>query len=276
MMFPRTVVFASLCLLLTVWDAPGQAPDRLNPLIALLDSGKPAIGVWTGAIGASRVTRVLATSDVDFIVADLEHEVYDFPVLQRFLLQVQDFSQRYRVRPRTPPAVLVKLATRATWEPRYDISEVLKIGPAAGVWIPFVENRADLERAISAVRGAETSAMAGLNIPRDRRDVWPLNPKGELVVVAMIESEEGVQRAEEIISTPGVTAIQPVHLSEAGTAKVVRLCRERGVLLATDAGPADVKARLAEGYRLISVGWDFQALQKSLDETVGAMRPAMK
>ena len=153
---------------------------------------------------------------------------------------------------------------------------MLKIGPAAGVWIPFVENRADLARAISSVRGAETSAMAGLNLPRDRRDVWPLNPKGELIVVAMIESEEGAKRAEEIISTPGLTAIQPVHLSEADTARIVSLCRDRGVLLATDAGPADVKARLAEGYRLISVGWDFQALQKVLDETVGAMRPAMK
>lgn len=276
MTLTRTLSLTALALLLVATRVPGQSTERLNPLIALLDSGKPAIGVWTGAAGASRITKVLATSDVDFIVADLEHEVYDFPVLQRFLLQVQDFSHRYRTKPRVPPAVLVKLATRATWEPRYDISEVLKIGPAAGVWIPFVENRADLERAISAVRGAETSAMAGLNIPRERRDVWPLNPKGELVVVAMIESEEGAKRAEEIVSTPGVTAIQPVHLSEADTARVVKLCRDRGVLLATDAGPADVKARLAEGYRLISVGWDFQALQKVLDETVGAMRPSMR
>jgi 4-hydroxy-2-oxoheptanedioate aldolase len=254
----------------------GQGSGRLNSLIALLESGKPAIGVWTGAPGASRVAKVLATSDVDFIVADLEHEVIDFAMLQRFLLQVQDFSNRYRATPRIPPAVIVKLPNRATWDPRYDIAESLKVGPAAGVWIPFVENRADLERAISAVRGAETSAIGGLNLARDRRDVWPLNPNGELLVVGMIESDEGVKHAEEIVATPGVSAIEPVHLSDADTARIVKLCRERNVVLATDASPENVKAKLAEGYRLISVGWDFAMIQKSLADTVGAMRPAMR
>lgn len=66
--------------------------------------------------------------------------------------------------------VLVKIATRATWDPRYEIAETLKVGPAAGVWIPFVESRADLERAVSAVRNAESSALGGFNIPRERRD----------------------------------------------------------------------------------------------------------
>jgi hypothetical protein len=33
------------------------------------------------------MARVLATSDVDFIVADVEHEVTDFPTLRRFLLE---------------------------------------------------------------------------------------------------------------------------------------------------------------------------------------------
>jgi 2-keto-3-deoxy-L-rhamnonate aldolase RhmA len=252
------------------------AQDRANRLIALLEAGKPAIGVWTGATAAPRIAKALATSDADFIVADIEHEVYDFPSLRRFLLEVPDFSQRYRTEPRPAPVVIVKLANRATWDARYEIAETLKVGPAVGVWIPFVESRADLERAISAVRGAESSALGGLNVPRDRRDPWPLNPKGEFVVVAMIESEEGVKHAREIVETPGLTAIQPVHLSEAGTALVVKLCRERNVVLATDAGPKDIKARLDEGYRMISVGWDFDLLRNALGETIKGMRSAIK
>jgi hypothetical protein len=51
--------------------------------------------------------------------------------------------------------VLVKLAHRAGWDSRYEIAESLKIGPAMGIWIPFVESAADLARAISAVRGCE-------------------------------------------------------------------------------------------------------------------------
>ncbi len=256
--------------------ASAQAQERANRLIALLESGQPAIGVWTGATAAPRIAKVLATSDADFIVADIEHEVYDFPTLRRFLLEIPDFSQRFRTTPRAAPVVLVKIATRATWDPRYEIAETLKVGPAAGVWIPFVESRADLERAVSAVRNAESSALGGFNIPRERRDPWPLVPKGEFVVVAMIESAEGVAHAREIVETPGVTAIQPVHLSEADTATIVRLCRERNVVLATDAGPKDIAARVAEGYRMISVGWDFGLLQQTLGETIGGMRGAIR
>ena len=262
---------------LAFWLPRGaDAEERANQLIALLEAGKPAIGVWTGALAAPRIAKVLATSDVDYIVADVEHDIYDFAVLHRFLLEVQDFSIRYRTEPRVAPVVLVKLANRGTWDPRYEIAESLKVGPAMGVWIPMVESRADLERAVSAVRGAETSAMAGLNIPKDRRDVWPLNPKGELMVVAMIESEEGVRRAREIVDTPGVSAIETVHIPEADAKRILQMCRERGVIAAVDAAPEDIIAKIEAGYRLISVGWDFGILQKGLNDTVRAMRSAIK
>ena len=247
-MFQRVSTIVAVAVLALVSMPAGAQPQaRANRLISLLEAGQPAIGVWTGAIAAPRIAKVLATSDADFIVADIEHEVYDFPTLRQFLIEVPDFSQRFRTAPRAAPSVLVKIGGRAGWDPRYEIAETLKVGPAAGVWIPFVESRADLERAISAVRNAESSALGGLNIPRERRDVWPLNPNGEFMVVAMIETAEGAARAREIIETPGVTAIQPVHLSDADTATVVRLCREKNVILATDAGPDDIGARLAEG-----------------------------
>jgi len=252
------------------------AEERINRLISILESGRPAIGVWTGALSAPRITKVLATSDADFIVADVEHDIYDFGMLHRFLLEVQDFSNRYRTEPRVAPVVLVKLANRATWDPRYEIAESLKVGPAMGIWIPMVESRADLERAISAVRGAETSAMAGLNILKERRDVWPLNPKGELLVVAMIETEEGVRHAQEIVGTPGVSAIETVHIPAADAERILKMCLKHGVISAIDASPEDVKTRMDAGYKLISVGWDFGLLQKGLSETIKAMRSAIK
>ncbi|HEX9901567.1 MAG TPA: aldolase/citrate lyase family protein [Acidobacteriota bacterium] len=252
------------------------AQERVNRLISILESGKPAIGVWTGALAAPRITKVLATSDADFIVADVEHDIYDFNMLHRFLLEVQDFSNRFRTEPRVAPVVLVKLANRATWDPRYEIAESLKVGPAMGVWIPMVESRADMERAVSAVRGAETSAMAGLNIPKERRDVWPLNPKGELLVVAMIETEEGVRHAREIVETPGLSAIETVHIPDADAERILKMCGERGVISAIDATPEDIKAKIEAGYKLISVGWDFGLLQRGLSDTFRAMRLAIK
>ena len=249
---------------------------RVNRLISILETGAPAIGIWTGATGAPRIARVLGTSDVDFIVADVEHEVYDFGTLRRFLLEIEDFSRRYRAEPREAPTVLVKLAHRAGWDPRYEIAESLKVGPAMGVWIPFVESAEDLALAITAVRRAETSGLGGINVPREVREPWPLDPKGELFVVAMIESAKGVENAASIIATPGLGAVEPVHLSEEDTKRIVAMCREKNVLLATNATPEDVASRVAEGYRLISLGWDFSLLKSELDSTVEKTRKALR
>lgn len=252
------------------------AQGRINRLISILESGAPAVGVWTGATAAPRISKVLATSDVDFIVADVEHEVYDFPTLRGFLLEIEDFSRRYRTEPREAPTVLVKLAHRAGWDPRYEIAESLKVGPAMGVWIPFVESASELELAISAVRRAETTGLGGLNIPRELREPWPQNPRGELFVVAMIESAKGVENAREIVSVPGLGAIEPVHLSEGDTKAIIAMCKERGVYLATEAEPEEVGARVAEGYRLIHLGWDFNLLKRELDGRIQKTRETLR
>ena len=266
----------AIAFVLLLASEAAEAQARVNRLISILETGAPAVGVWTGATAAPRISKVLATSDVDFIVADVEHEVYDFPTLRRFLLEIEDFSRRYRSEPREAPTVLVKLAHRAGWDPRYEIAESLKVGPAMGVWIPFVESASELELAISAVRRAETTGLGGLNIPRELREPWPQNPRGELFVVAMIESAKGVENAREIVSVPGLGAIEPVHLPEADTKAIVSMCKERGVYLATEAEPEDVAARIAEGYRLIHLGWDFNLLRSELDSRVSRTRETLK
>ncbi len=264
------------CVLAVLHAQTPQAPvPHANPLITLLEAGKPAVGVWTGALAAPRIAKVLATSDVDFIVADVEHDILDFASLHRFLLEVQDFSNRYRTEPRQPPAVIVKIGSRATFDPRYEIAETLKTGPVMGIWVPFVENRADLERVISAVRGAETSALEGLRIPRDRADVWPLNPKGELLVVAMIETEEGVRHAQEIVDTPGVSAVETVHVAEPDAARILKMCQAKGVVPAIETDAASVKSKVEAGYKLIALGWDFDMLRKELGASVKAAREAV-
>jgi 4-hydroxy-2-oxoheptanedioate aldolase len=273
MRMQRSLAFILLALLGSSYAS--GAEGRANRLIALLEAGKPVVGVWTGALSAPRIAKVLATSDADYIVADVEHDIYDFNALHRFLLEIQDFSNRYRTEPRVAPVVLVKLANRGTWDPRYEIAESLKVGPAMGVWVPMVESRTDVERAVSAVRGAETSAMAGLNIPKERRDVWPLNPQGELLVVAMIETPEGVRHAREIVEATGLSAVETVHIPDADAERILQMCRQRKVVAAIDAAPSDVKAKVDAGYRMVSVGWDFGLMQKELTDTIKAFRSAI-
>jgi 2-keto-3-deoxy-L-rhamnonate aldolase RhmA len=245
-------------------------------LIAKLETGKPVIGVLAGAMAAPRIAKVLGTSDLDFILADLEHEVHDFGTLRHFVLGVSDFNQRYREEARPAPSVLVKLGHRAGWDARYEVAEALKVAPTVGVCVPFVESRADLEKIISTVRHAETSALAGMNVLKKFREPWPLDPNGELFVVAMIESEEGVNHAQEIVETPGVGAIWPVHVPDEDLARILKMCKETGVIALIGANPEDVKAKVDAGYQMILLGWDFELLEKELRETVEKMRSTLR
>jgi 2-keto-3-deoxy-L-rhamnonate aldolase RhmA len=276
------IVLVALTFLGVVIDRPvtRAAADEPNNLVALLAAGKPAVGVWTGALAAPRIAKVLATSDADFIVADVEHDIYDFQALHRFLLEVADFHLRYRTQPRPAPVVLVKLAHRGGWDPRYEISEAMRVGPAVGVWVPIVESGAETQRIVSAFGQSEQSGLEGLNVPAQGghtgvSPLWPLNPKGHILVVAMIETEEGVRHAEEIISTPGLSALHVVHLADADNDKILKLCQKYHVVPAIDATPQDVSAKVAAGWRLISVGWDFGMLQKQLGDTLKATRGAI-
>jgi 2-keto-3-deoxy-L-rhamnonate aldolase RhmA len=253
-----------------------SADERSNRLIAKLETGKPVFGVLAGAIAAPRIAKVLGTSDLDFILADLEHEVHDFGALRQFVLGVNDFSQRYRTEARPAPSVLVKLGHRAEWDARYEIAEALKVAPTVGVCVPFVESRAGLEKVISAVRQAETSALAGLNVPKNIREPWPFHSDGELFVIAMIESEEGAKHAKEIVETPGVGAIWAVHVSDEDTTRILKMCKENGVIALIEANPIDVKAKVDAGYQMILLGWDFELLDIKLSESITKMRSILR
>jgi 2-keto-3-deoxy-L-rhamnonate aldolase RhmA len=275
-----TLAFSVLLLLTVAAGAPRAAGDPQGDMVALLAAGKPVVGVWTGATGAPRIAKVLGTSDADFIVADIEHEIYDFNSLHRFVLEIQDFSLRYRTAPRATPGVIVKLGHRSGWDPRFEIAETMRLGPVTGVMVPMVESGPEMQRIVSTFAQSEQTALQGVNVADQGghtavSPLWPLNPKGRLMVIAMIETEEGVKNAKDIIQTPGLAAVHTVHVSDEGAAKILKLCLDNKVVAGIDANPGNVKAMLAAGYKMISVGWDCGLLQRQLNETFKSIRSAM-
>jgi 4-hydroxy-2-oxoheptanedioate aldolase len=91
----------------------------------------------------------------------------------------------------------------------------------AGIFMQRVESAAEVRQAIAAMRfrsrggirpdtGVDFAARYwGLSRTDylDRADVWPINPRGELVVYAIVESRAGVANVREIAAEPGVAAI---------------------------------------------------------------------
>jgi len=129
----------------------------------------------------------------------------------------------------------------------------------------------------SGTRGASPDIAAffwGLPSPEyvKRADAWPLNPKGDILVVIMIEDETGVSNIDDILDVPGIGAVmfgpydysfsvgytgeksQPkVHPAQK---TVKRACEKRGIPLIGLAKTDSIHQFLDEKYRMLMIGSD--------------------
>ena len=99
----------------------------------------------------------------------------------------------------------------------------------------------------------------------------PRDPQGELLAMMFIESAEGVENIDEIVTVPGLGGIfiGPSDLStsmgytnaaapevEAAIQRVLQACLDNDVPCAITTGAGSVEQRINEGFRFVTVGAD--------------------
>lgn len=88
-----TVVSAGLPLA-RAEQAAQAPPPRTNPVIRLLEQGKPAFSIWANYIGVGKDYHGAVTlqnnKNFDFIIYDLEHDPLDVEGLSQFLRALLD------------------------------------------------------------------------------------------------------------------------------------------------------------------------------------------
>jgi 2-keto-3-deoxy-L-rhamnonate aldolase RhmA len=104
----------------------------------------------------------------------------------------------------------------------------------------------------------------------ERADAWPLDPRGELAVIAMIESREGVDSVREILQrSRGIAAVfigpndlstslgypaQPDHPeTEKAVQRVLAVTRELKVPCGILVTRASVEQRVREGFAFLVI-----------------------
>ena len=269
--------------------APAMAQDnvRINRMIETLEKGDPVFGLFTGNFSLANA-RGLARSNLDYILIDMEHTAFDMEKLQEFLLGLTDkaaIARQGNTQMRTTP--IVRLPANGRNDPEWLVKQILDLG-AFGIMFPYVETAEEAQRAVAAmrypqprgsdiaeprgVRGSSPGVASwywGVSDYTQRADLWPLNPRGELISFIQIESELGVQNAEAIMTTPGVSAIfiGPADLAmnmglpgnspevQAAITKVIDLCVKHSVPCGITTGANDITARLDQGIMAPTVGY---------------------
>lgn len=234
----RSGAFAATAITLA-WaalPAAGQRMERLNPLIALHQAGKPVFGLYAPSAGGGRGRAggapPPAKTPVQRASETLGYELSDFifdgsmergvarglPAYAEYVAALRAAGASARTVPLT-----VK-TTKISEDPelaKREIARQLDSG-VSGIVFVGVESAAELRTGLDAMRfrsngGTRPDAVGsapaywGLSEAdyRAKADLWPLNAEGELVAWAIVESREGLAHLREIAAVPGIAVLFP-------------------------------------------------------------------
>jgi len=166
---------------------------RENTALAAWRRDEQTIGCWLSLANAYSAESI-ASLDFDWVCIDMQHGLIDYTDLVTMLPAISTTN--------TTPIV------RVPWNEPYQIMKALDAG-AYGVIVPMVNNREEAERAVHACRypplgnrsfGPIRGALyGGKGYAQEAND--------QLACIAMIETKEGTDKVEEIVTTEGLNGI---------------------------------------------------------------------
>ena len=287
------VVVVALSLVITP-VSKGQM-GHMNRIVDLLASGQAIFGSFSGSHDAAGAAQTIQNRDLDFVFYSMEAlQQYNIPNLRsfiQFMNMAGVMDNRYDIRTEYPLLVRIPpLEDDREAGPRR-VGEVLNAG-AHGIVFPQLNSPEDAKLAIDSMRYSQSrqtpqargrggrgrggrGPAAPPPIPaasywgmsqeeyKERADVWPINPNGELVNMLLIENQEGIGHAREIVRTPGVSIAVPgpgdlrqayqgdMEAVENAIQTVLAACKEFDVACGITANTNDIERRLSEGFRVI-------------------------
>src|SRR5262245_52484780 len=200
---------------------------RLNGIIRALEQGQHAFTAFSPAEIDSALA--MSTSKFDGCVFEMEHNPWDGKALRdclQYMLNRAQIAKSGSIVPAVTPMVRVPVngIEMAQWHAK----QALDIG-CYGIVFPHISTVEEAYNAVAAcryprlktaeryepagIRGdGPTSAVRywGLTQPEyyARADVWPLDPKGEVLVILQIEDIKGVENLDDMLKkVPGIGAI---------------------------------------------------------------------
>ena len=263
---PTLLLVLALSLLIPSWAAPeppaASGTAFQNPVKKALKEGKVVIGAGV-YMGSADAVTTLAGAGFDYVWIEMEHGPVTLETARDMILATRGMKAVPFIR---VPAKRHWLAKRA-----------LDIG-SLGVAFPFVSTREQALQAVAACkyppagnRGfGPTLAAARWGMSSRDYAAWA---NDNVMVIALIESKEGVENIEEIASVPGIDVLfigaydlsyslgiggQVTHpREEKAVARIVAAAKKYNVPVGYPASdPVEIKKRVKQGFRLFLAGSD--------------------
>jgi 4-hydroxy-2-oxoheptanedioate aldolase len=286
--------------------------QRLNPVIDLLEQGKPVFGLYAPSNrrgrGAATATPApdtpqkpplelakdaLAYTSSDYIFDGSMEGGLDraFPAFAEFVKGMQEvgpLSKTPFLHLTHPLVVKTPMIAPDPAKAVENIGRQLNAG-VSGIVFVGVESADEVRQGLAAMRfkskGGTRPDDVG-NAPtfwgmtdaeyRQKADLWPLNPDGELMNWTIVESKPGLAHVREIAAVKGISVLFPGAgtlrgvfsttnadgqrvLDEAGwegaIQQVLAACKEFKVPCGYPATANDIEMRMKQGFSVFVINW---------------------
>jgi 2-keto-3-deoxy-L-rhamnonate aldolase RhmA len=240
---------------------------------------RAAVGCMLFEFDTPRVMRLLAAAGVDFALFDLEHTAWDAESLRRTLAAGRDTG--------------IHTVTRVVRAQYALVATALDAG-SRGVMAPMVESADEARLLVESARYPPLGRRGFGVIMSDELAGGPAaaaeRANRDTFVIAQIESEAGVEHADEILAVPGIDAawVGQFDLSLSlgcpgefdhpryveAVDHLLATCRRRGTPLGQLVASIDAgAAAAAQGFQLLAFA-DVWVFERALREGVSALRPS--
>jgi 4-hydroxy-2-oxoheptanedioate aldolase len=288
----------------------GQSRPHLNPMIDLLKAGKPVFGLATpsarqgGQRGApADAPPAPVKTPLDLAKDTLAHPEADYffsggmeggvdRALDAFTQYADALVAAGGIAPSSDRRLRAPLSVKTpkiSTDPAKAIENISKQLNAGVTSISFVhvDTAQELEQGIAAMRFVSRGGTRPDSIGdapkywgvsekeyREKADVWPLNPNGELLAWAIIETKEGLANVRQIaqvkglgVLIPGAGTLRGVFSTkdasgatvrdeqawEAAIQQVLSACKEFKVACGYPATAADIEMRMKQGFSVFII-----------------------
>ena len=249
---------------------------RENRLRTLWQADKAALNGWL-AVPSSFSAEVMAHQGWDTLTIDLQHGVVDYQAMVGMLTAISTTA--------TMPIV------RVPWLEPGIVMKSLDAG-AYGIICPMVNTRDDAAKLVAWTHYAPqgTRSFGPIRASYYGGADYPAKANETVVVFAMIETAQALDNLDAILSVEGLDAVYvgPSDLSLALGCKptfddvdpkvaaaikhIAERAKAHGVKAGVHNGRADVAlARIAQGYRFVTLGSDARLLASGSQELLAGM-----
>ncbi len=246
-------------------------------------AGESTLGLWMTS-NSSAVAESVADLGFDYVNIDMQHGLADYADVVDMMRALEPVGSGERAS---------TVTCRVPWNEPGIIGRVLDAG-AMGVIIPMVNTVEQAERAVAACRYAPdgTRSYGPIRARRVNGPDYHATVNGRVACIPMIETVEALGNLDAILGVAGIDAVYvgPADLSltlglppqgdhddatfNDALSTIVAACDRRGVVAGIHANPELAAKRLEQGFKMVTVTSDLQALAAGASADLRSVRPA--